>query len=327
MYRRDAIQALAALGALGPRIGVAQTSARTKTIGYLYLSRNPLLSVLGRTLNELGWDERKNIVAHHASAEGDPNRLAALAADLVNKEVDVIFASGPDPAVEAARASKIIPIVFWGPAFPIEQGLIDSYARPGRNITGVAWGNTFAKQLEFIKQLTPRAARVAHFRLPTAIRKVDGGTLEMALAEIESPGKRMGFEVKSFDVTKQEDFEDAFKAIKAWRAQALITYTAPTTVVARERIVRFANGGRIPGFFDWRGFVDSGGLFSYGPLTTEMTVQAARQIDRILRGARPADVPVELPARYEMVINGKTAAALDITIPQELLLRADEVIR
>lgn len=181
-------------------------------------------------------------------------------------------------------------------------------------------------QLEFVKQILPRATRVAHFFLPTTLGKVDGGEYVGLLREIEATGKTMGLEVRPFRVAAPEDFDSALTAIKAWRAQALITYTCPLTVLDQKRIVSFVTANRIPSFFDHRLFVDAGGLFSYGPLVSEMTVQAVGQIDRILRGARPADLPAELPTRYEFVINRKTAASLDIRIPRELLLRADEVI-
>ena len=146
------------------------------------------------------------------------------------------------------------------------------------------------------------------------------------LREIEVTGRKMGLEVRPFRVAAAEDFDGALKAIKAWRAQALIIYTSPLTVLELKRIVSFVTANRIPSFFDWRRFAEAGGLISYGPLISEMTVQAVGQIDRILRGARPADLPVELPTRFEFVINRKTAGALGIKIPEELLLRADRVI-
>ena len=324
MNRRDAMMALAALGAFGPRLAASQTPA--KSIGYLSLFRSPIREEWTQTLAKLGWVEGKSVRIEHANAEGQVGRLAELAAGLVGKKVDVIYAGGPDSAIEAARATKTIPVVFFGAAFPVEQGLVETLARPGGNVTGVAWNSAYVKQLEFVRQVVPRARRVAHFRMPTAIRTVDGKAFEGLFPKIESTAKGMGLEMKSFLVTKPEDFEQAFKDIKAWQAQALITYATPPTVFARQRIVDFANANRIPGFFDWRGFVEAGGLFSYGPLVSEMNAQAARQLDRILRGARPADLPVELPARYEFVINRKTATALDIRIPQELMLRADQVI-
>jgi putative ABC transport system substrate-binding protein len=324
MNRRDAMMALAALGALGPRLAASQAPA--KTIGLLSLFRNPIRDEWTQTLAKLGWVDDKTVRIEYAIAEAQADRLPGLAADLVRKKVDVIYAGGPDAAVEAARATKAIPVVFFGAAYPVEQGLVETLARPGGNVTGVAWNSAYVKQLEFVRQVAPRAKRVAHFRMPTAVRTVNGKAFEGLFPQIESTAKRMGLEMKSFLVTNQEDFEQAFKDIKAWQAQALITYATPPTVFARQRIVEFANANRIPGFFDWRGFVEAGGLFSYGPLVSEMNVQAARQLDRVLRGARPADLPVELPARYEFVINCKTAAALGIRIPEELMLRADQVI-
>jgi putative ABC transport system substrate-binding protein len=217
-------------------------------------------------------------------------------------------------------------VVFFGAAYPVEQGIVETLARPGGNVTGVAFHSPYVKQLEFVRQVAPRAKRVAHFRMPTATRTVNGKAFEGLFPLIESTAKGMGLEMRSFRVTGQEDFEQAFKDIKAWQAQALVTYATPPTILARQRIVDFANSNRIPGFFDWRGFAEAGGLFSYGPLISELRAQAARQLDRVLRGARPADLPVELPARYEFVINRKTATALGIRIPEELLLRADQVI-
>jgi len=328
MNRRDTLLALLALGAAAsPRVATPQSSSRTPTIGYLASSSSHFQDAWGRSLKELGWIEGKNVLVDRLYADGNPERLPALAADLVRKQVDVIYTQGPEATVAAALATKTIPIVFLGPAYPVEQGLVDSLARPGGNVTGVAWNSAVVKQLEFVKQISPRAKRVAHFLLPTAIRTLNGEPFAGLYPQIESTGRSMGIEMKSFRVAKQEDFDDAFKAIKAWGAQALITYTTPPTVLARQKIVSFANVNRIPSFFDWRGFAEAGGLFSYGPLISEMTVQAVRQLDRILRGARPADLPVELPTRYEFVINQKTATSLGIKIPQTLLSRADEVIR
>jgi putative ABC transport system substrate-binding protein len=324
MNRRNAVMALAALGALGPRLAASQ--APTKTIGVLSLFHNPLRDPWKQTLGELGWVEGKNFRVEYAIAEGQVDRLPELAAELIRKKVDVIYAGGPDAAVEAARATRTIPVVFFGAAYPVEQGLVETLARPGGNVTGVAWNSAYVKQLEFVRQVVPRAKRVAHFLMPTAMRTVSGKAFEGLFPQIESTAKGMGLEMKSFRVEKQEDFEQAFKDIKAWQAQALITYSTPPTVRARQRIVDFANANRIPGFFDWWGFAEAGGLFSYGPLVSEMNAQAARQLDRVLRGARPADLPVELPTRYEFIINRKTAAALNIRIPKEFMLRADQVI-
>lgn len=325
MNRRDAVIALLMLG-VAPLATKAQQPKQLPTVGFLALFSRPHNDDWNLRLKERGWIEGQNVLIERAYAEGKVDRLPALAANLVMKQVDIIYASGPDATLEAARATKTIPIVFQGPAFPVEQGLVDSLARPGRNVTGIAWNSVYLKQLELVRQIAPRAKRVAHFFLPTSLRKLDGGEYAGLLPEVEATGRKMGIEVRPFRIAAAEDFDGALKAIKAWGAQALIIYTAPLTVLERKRIVSFVTANRIPSFCDWRGFVEAGGLISYGPLISEMTGGAIRQIDRILRGARPADLPVELPTRFEFVINRKTAGALGIKIPQELLLRADQVI-
>jgi putative tryptophan/tyrosine transport system substrate-binding protein len=327
MNRREAVLALSTLAALGPRVALPQTPAKSPTIGYLGLFPLRIQVVWDQALKDLGWVEGKNVVVDRVFANGNPDKLPALAGELVRKRVDAIFALGPEAAVTAAQATKSIPIVFWGPAFPVEQGLVDSFARPGRNLTGVVWNSAFDKHVEFIKQVAPRARRVAFFRTLTALRTLTGGAFAGTVAQIESTGRAMGLEMKSVEVTRQEDFAGAFKSIKAWGPQALIAYATPTTGQARQQIVDFANDSRMPLFSDSRLFVDAGGFFSHGPLTSEMTVQSVRQLDRILRGAQPASLPVEMPTRYETVVNQKTADRLGIKIPQALLARVDEVIR
>jgi putative ABC transport system substrate-binding protein len=322
--RRQFLLAAAALASTRLAFGQAE---RVRRIGYLALSPLPMQEIWVSSLKDLGWIEGKNVLIDRAFAAGNPDGLPALAADLIRKRVDVIFAQGPDATVAAALATKTIPIVFWGPAFPVEQGLVDSLARPGRNLTGTAWSSPYEKQLEFVKQIAPRAKRVAHFLIPTALRTLKGESFEGVTSQVEATGKKMGLEMKSIRVVDQDAFAGAFKEIKAWGAQALITYATPLTVLAGRRIVDFANSNRLPSFFDWRGFTEAGGLYSYGPLSSEMTKQSVRQLDRILRGAQPADLPVEMPSRYEIVVNLKTAASLGIKIPQSLLSRADEVIR
>jgi putative ABC transport system substrate-binding protein len=328
MNRRDTVLALVALGSgLGPRIATSQTPSRIRRVGVLSLASNRFMSTWNRRISELGWIDGKNIHVELVNGGGMPGRLAALAAELVKKNVDVILAFGPDAVLAAARATRSIPIVSFGVAFPVEQGLVDSLARPGRNVTGVAWNAAYVKQLEYIRQVSPAARRVAHFFMPTALRKLDGGDFAGLLPEIEATGRSMGLDVLPFRVTSPEELEPALASIKAWRAQAMIVYSTPLTVYAAQQIVSFAAANQIPAFFDHRYFVELGGLMSYGPMTDPMVVQSANQVDRILRGARPSELPVELPTQYEMVINRKTATALGVTIPQSLLLRADEVIQ
>ena len=336
MNRRDTLLALVALGAAaGPRVATPQTSPRIPTLGFLALVSAPTKDEWDRTpfairLKELGWVEGKNIRIERAFAEKNAERLSVLAADLVRKQVDVIYTLGPQPAFAAAQATKTIPVVFFGPTFPIEMGLIDSYARPGRNVTGVAWSagvEVYVKLLSFVKELVPAAARVASLTVPTARPKLGGGYYPGATPQLEAAAKKMGFELRAFDVAKPEDFDGAFKAIQAWRPQAFYTTRNPVVSPEIQKIVDFANANRLPSLFDNRDFAVAGGLFSYGPEITSSIMQAVNKIDRILRGAKPADLPVEMPTRYEMVINRKTATTLGIKIPQSLLARADEVIQ
>lgn len=335
MNRRDTLLALLALGtAAGPRVAMPQSSPGIPTLGFISLFPTPTRDEWDRTpfairFKELGWVEGRNIRIERAYAEKNAERLSVLAADLVRKQVDVIYAVGPQPALAAAQATNTIPIVFFGPTFPIEMGLVDSYARPGRNVTGVAWSagvEVYVKLLSFVKELVPAAARVAFLTVPTARAKLGGGYYASSTSQLQAAAKKMGFELRAFDVAKPEDFDTAFKAIQAWRPQAFYTTGNPVTGPEAQKIVNFANANRLPSFVDSRNFPVAGGLFSYGPETKSSIMQAVNQIDRILRGAKPADLPVEMPTRYEMVINRKTATTLGIKIPQSLLVRADEVI-
>lgn len=302
------------------------------TLGFLSQGAAPTTGELDRTpvsagLKELGWVEGKNIRIERAYADKKYERLAVLAEELVRKKVDIIYAQGPDAALAAARATKTIPIVFFGPTFPVEMGLVDSYARPGRNATGVAWSagvEVYVKLLEFVKELAPAAARVAYLR-PAPLGR-DIGYWTEAARTLVSAAKNLGFALRVFNVARPEDFDPAFKAIQAWRAQALYSHGTPLTFPELQRIADFTNASRMPSFFDSRSFAEVGGLFSYGPEISQLFVQSVGHIDRILRGANPATLPVEMPTRYELFVNLKTAKALGLKIPQSILLRADRII-
>ena len=339
MNRRDTLLAMLAVGiSAGPRLASAQTSSRTPTIGFLSLSATPADLGQDRTpiaagLAALGWEEGRNLRIERAYADNIYSRLAVLAAELVRKKVDLIYAQGPDPAYAAAHATTTIPIVFFGPTFPVEMGLVDSYARPGRNATGVGWSAGMAlyvKLLEFVRDLVPDATRVAFLRSQAPAGERDDSKQRALVADynkaLQAAAKKMRFELRPFDVSGPQDFDPAFKAIQAWRAQALYSHQTPITGPGIQRIIDFANANRIPGFYDTRAFAQKGGLFTYGPEISELFVQSCRQVDRILRGANPASVPVEMPTRYELFINQKTATRLGIKIPQSVLLRADKVI-
>ncbi len=268
--------------------------------------------------------------AARPDAAGREDRLPELAEELVRKRVDVIWALGPEAAVAAARATKTIPIVFWGVGYPVEQGLIDSYARPGRNVTGMAFftgAELATKVLQLLSEIAPGARRVAAIVTPSAISTVKGDQYVGGAPVIESAAKSLGFEYRAHRVAKREDFDSVFAAILDSRAQALVTYGTTTTFRERQRIVDFANRNRLPSAFNQREFVEAGGLLSYGADTRETIFQSMLYLDRILRGARPADLPVELPSRYDLAINLKTAQSLGLTIPQSILVRVDHVIQ
>ena len=232
-------------------------------------------------------------------------------------------------SVAAARASTTIPIVFWGVTFPVEQGLIDSYARPGRNVTGVTWNagaQMFGKMLEIVRQISPGAVRIAHFTYPTALRTVAGGQTDALDREMASAARSLGMEARSLPISKREDFVGAFKEVLAFRAQALAVGTTWLSYLELKSILAFASRNRLIDVYDTRQFVDAGGLISYGPDNLYLRERAAVYADRILRGARPADIPVEQPTQFELAVNLKTARSLGVAIPQSLLLRADQVI-
>lgn len=335
MNRRDALAALVALGAsTGPCLGLSQTSSKLPTLGFLTGGYTLSLEQWNKLrfavkLKELGWVEGKNLLIERAYGDGLTDRLPALAAELVRKRVDVIYAVGPEAAVDAARATNTIPIVFWGLSFPVEQGLIDSYAHPRRNVTGVAWNTgvqMFAKLLEIARQVSPGLVRVAYFTFPTAVRTVGGGEFSGIDREMSAAAKSLGIELRTYPVSKREDFDGAFKAILAFRAQALITMTTWLSFLERQPILDFVSRNRLVGLYDTKQFVEAGGLVSYGPDNHYLNERGAIYVDRILRGARPADVPVEQPTRFELNVNAKTAKALGLAIPQGVLIRADRVI-
>ena len=335
MNRRNLLAALAAFGAsMWPRLTIAQTSSKAPVLGVLSSGSAMASEQWNQTrfaikLRELGWVEGKNLVVKRLYDEGKMDRLPGLAAELVRKRVDAIYAAGPEAAVDAARATKSIPIVFWGVAYPIEQGLVDSYARPGRNVTGIAWYAGTAqipKLLEIARQLSPGAMRIAYFSFQTALRTVAGGYSDELDRKMEAEAKKLGFDLRAYPISKREDFDTAFKAILAFRAQALVTPTTWLAYLERRRIVDFANDNHLIGLFDTKQFVDLGGPISYGPNFRYTHERAASHVDRILRGAQPSDLPVEQPATFELAINLKSAKKLGIAVPPSVLLRADNVI-
>ena len=283
-----------------------------------------------RTLGDLGWVEGQNLIVDSAYGEGRDDRLPQLAERLTERGVDVIWAVGAAAAVAAARATRSVPIVFWGVSAPVELGLVSRLARPGGNVTGAAWSagaELFGKQLEFIKQSAPATTRVAWIMTPSVRGTVSGNQWSPSPELLDEPARRLGLELRRHVLQRGDELDAILAAVLAWGAQAIVTAATPLSWRERDRLAEFARRHRLLVTADMRDFADAGALMSYAPDLRETVRRSLSYVDRILRGGRPADLPVEQPPRLQLVINLKTANALGLTIPPPLLLRADHVIR
>jgi len=320
--------ALTAVILVSVHLAEAQQPAKIPRIGYLTassLSVNPArIEAFRQGLRELGYIEGKNIVIEWRSSEGKADRLPALAAELVRLKVDVIVTSGPVATRAAKEATTTIPIVMAQDIDPVGSGFVASLARPGGNITGLS---TFrpelsGKQLELLKEIVPRLSRVAVLGTST-----QPGYAQQ-LREVELAAGAFGVKLQYLDVLSPKDIETAFRAADKGRADAVLMLVAG--VVAgdhRTEIAELAVKSRLPAIYDRREFVDDGGLMSYGTNFADLSRRAAVYVDQIVKGAKPAELPVEQHTKFELVINLKTAKALRLTIPPEVLMRADKVIR
>jgi ABC-type uncharacterized transport system substrate-binding protein len=326
MDRRAFVTGLGAMLA-APLAAVAQQAGKVWRIGVLTFGQRSSLSPLDSLLHlferlrELGYFEGQNLRVEWRSAENRADLLPQLAAELVRLKVDVIVAPSTQLAAAAKQATTTIPIVMTAASDPIETGLIKSLARPGGNVTGltVSAGEISGKRLEIMKAAIPSVSRVAVLAQPT------NASHAVLWRETEAAARILGVKVQRAD-TRAEELDDAFTVIRETGANALIVFPDPTFYLERRRIGELATNGRLPTMFGHRGFVDAGGLMSYAPSYPDLGRRAASYVDKILKGARPADLPVEEPTKFELVINLKTAKALGLTIPPSLLLRADQVI-
>jgi putative ABC transport system substrate-binding protein len=317
--------ALPAAAILAPRASSAQPTTKAARIGVL-MSTNPraashIVRAFADGLRELGHVDGQSIHLEYRWAEGKPERIDDLAADLVRQKVQVIVASSQAPALAAQRATKTIPIVMVNATDPVEVGLVASLARPGGNVTGLSQQLTpeiRAKQLQLLKEALPRVSRVAVLRSPATT---------VGLQEYEVAGKAFGLVVKLVDVQGADDLARAFGALARERVDALLVPGDILLFTERRRVAALAREHRLPGIYSLREFTEAGGLMSYSARISEQFRRAAVFVDRILRGASPATLPVESPSVYELVINLATAKALGLTIPPALLVRADEVIQ
>jgi putative ABC transport system substrate-binding protein len=329
MERRTFI-ALVSGGLLAaPLAAEAQQAAKIARIGYLAtnLAGAPHLPEAFRQgLRDLGYVEGRNVVIEYRDAEGKFERLPALAAELVALKVDVIVAPTTPAALAAKQATRTLPIVFTVAADPVTSGLVTSLARPGGNVTGssILTPELVGKWLELLKQAVPGVSRVAVLWHPGGFPE---RTEKDMLKAAEVAGRALGVQLQLVEARGPEDFDRAFSDMTRTRAGALTVLATTMLLIDRRRLVELAAKNRLPAVYPFREFVDAGGLMAYGPNVADLYRRAATYVDKILKGAKPADLPVEQPTKFELVINVKTARALGLTIPQSLLLRADEVIQ
>jgi putative ABC transport system substrate-binding protein len=308
-------------------IAEAQQPARIPRIGILIGSSASSFSARVETfrqrLRELGYVEGKNIVIEYRHAEGKLERLPDLAAELVRLKVDVIVTGGGPTILAAKRASPTMPIVFAGAADPVGDGLVSSLARPGGNITGLSniAPDLDGKRLELLKEAFPKVARVVFLWQPGGPRGNE------PLTGLEVVAKALGLKLQSLEVRSLDDFDSAFARAKRDGAQALITITGPLLNTQQRQVLDFASKNRLPAMYPTSEFVEAGGLMSYAPNYTDLFRRAADFVDKILKGTKPADIPVEQPMKFEFVVNLKTANQIGLTIPPNVLVRADKVIR
>jgi ABC-type uncharacterized transport system substrate-binding protein len=323
MRRRDFIKLIGGAAAW-PLAARAQQGGKRYTVGRFSAgsASNPLAEVVTDALRELGWVEGKNIVFEHRYAEDRLERLPELAADLVRLKVDVIVAGGTLAPLAAKRATSTIPIVMTSAGDPLGSGLVASLARPGGNVTGMSLmvPDLGGKRLELLKEVLPRLARVA------VIWNAANPYSTIVFKETQVAGRTLGIEVQSLEVRGPDDFDGAFEAARRQHPDALATVEDPLTYDHRKLIADFAAGQRLPSLHGPKEFAAAGGLISYGTSLADVVRRAAGYVDKILKGAKPGDLPVQQPTKFELVINLKTAKALALNIPDKLLALADELI-
>jgi len=274
-------------------------------------------------LRELGWVEGQNIAIEDRWSEGKTSRFPELAAELVRLKVDLIMTVTWPAAVAAKNATTTIPIVIVAAGDAVGTGLVQSLARPGGNLTGVSdlAVEISAKRLELLKEAVPMLSRVA------VLWNSADGAMTLSFKQIQTAARTLGVTIRPLGVQEPEDFDQAFTAMIHERPDALVVISDALVTLNRKRILDFAAANRLPAIYTRRLYADDGGLMAYGPSSADMLRRGAAFVDKILKGAKPADLPVEQPTQFELVVNLKTAKALGLAIPQSVLFRADQVIQ
>ena len=324
MNRREIIALLAAAGASWPFSAGAQKGELPK-IGFLGsttpAAQSRWTSAFVQRLSELGWTDGRTVAIEYRWAEGRAARAAGAAAEFVRDRVDVIVTNGTPTTLAIKRTAPNLPVVFAAAGDPVGAGLVASLSRPGGNLTGFSLQATdlAGKHLELLHEVVPGARRLA------MLVNVGARNVLLQMHKMQAAAVTLGFDFKPVEIRRAEDIEPALEGL-GQRADALFVGNEPLTVTYRARINALALSERLPTMYAFREFVDSGGLISYGPSFPDLFRRAAEYVDKILRGAKPRDLPVAQPTKFELVINLKTAKALGIAIPPTLLALADEVI-
>jgi ABC-type uncharacterized transport system substrate-binding protein len=320
--RREFIRALAGGLLVAPLAGEAQ-QGKVYKVGMLVPDERLGVQGLRQALRDLGYTEGRNLAIEARNHEGDAGRLSALAADLVNLKVDVIVAASSTEVRAAKQATTVVPIVFVVHYDPVGTGDVASLAHPGGNITGLtAMGTDLtAKQLELLRETVPRIRRLAILRNPTT------PSHKLMLPEATNAGRQLGVDMQVHDASTVKEFEHAYEAAARGHADAVLILPSPASSLASARLAELAIKYRLPTMHGLRASVEAGGLMSYAPHFDDLVRRAAAYVDKILKGTKPADIPVEQPTKFELVINLKTAKALGLTFPRSILVRADEVIQ
>jgi putative ABC transport system substrate-binding protein len=324
MRRREFIALVGGAAAAWPLAARAQQAGKLPTIGFLGASpsiESQRVAAFVQRLRELSWVDGRNLAIEYRWAEGRNERYTEAAAELVRLKVDVIVTVATPATLAAKQATLVIPIVFGAASDPVGTGLVESLARPGGNVTGLAnqISDTDGKKLELLREAVPGLRRLA------IMANVGNPASVLDMGEAQATARALGLEVTTSKIRREEDISPAFDALKG-RADALYVCVDPLVNTHRIRVNTLALAARLPTIHGLREYVEAGGLMSYGPNVPDLLRRAADYVDKILRGAKPSDIPVEQPTKFDLVINLTTAKALGLKIPESFLLRADEVI-
>jgi len=324
MQRRKFIVSLAGFALIATRAAHGQQAAKLPVVGFLVAgtqaSHGVWVAAFAQRLAELGWTEGRNVKIEYRWAAGDTQQMVHFAAEFAEQKVDVIVTSAYG-VVAAKQATSVIPIVFAAYGDPVLSGLVESLARPGGNVTGltVQPSDLNSKRLELRREIIPNVRRVA------ALVNTSNPSGSRELIGIRTAASALNIEANILEIRTAEDIEPALAAIKG-RTDALYVFSEPLTNANRYQIIKVATASKIPTIFGFREFVDAGGLISYGPNFVDLFKRAGELTDKILRGAKPAEMPIQQPVRFDFIINLKTAKALGLRISETVLARADEVI-